>query len=697
MNNFFHFKKTKLLFLIVLILFLNNNVVYSNPESANTLNNVVNNIDYNQEAPQINNNNNNNNIDNKRNSIEYIINHYKNKYEGLLNKVLDKNGVVFDNNGNNLNFYKNNHINLWVYFKNKDIENKNPSDLLNYINDKSKQRRSLRGYNLNNNLNSNKQDQNQQKEKSLYNELDYPINENYVNNILNSIGNSTLATIKHRFSSNWLNAASFNIRINEEKVLEHASDCPQKLKETLTNILKLDYVDRIEIVNNFNQPNKRVIDSIQAEDASELIDYGENTIVNGVDYGKSFYQLNQIKIVDAHKLGYKGKGVTIMIADTGFMKSHEALKNIKIKKERDFIENDDNTEGSDLAQESHGTFVLSQIGSNIPGKIMGAAPEAEFLLAKTEIVATETSVEEDYLIKAIEWGESEGADVVSISLSYSSYYEYWERDGSSPLSKAIDIASTKGIVVVIASGNDGEKGIGPPGDSNLAVTVGAVDNFGDVAIFSSAGPTSDGRLKPEVVARGVLCYGASDQSVDTYKYQSGTSHSAPLVAGSVALLLEAHPTWNPKQIKEALIKTSSQFKAPDNYKGFGIINIVDAINSNPSGSSLKNNDKSKDSQSCDENCDGICISNQCLCSHKSQFSSNICSKKIRCGYMCRYNNGKCSEYDCFRCVDPNESEKSNGRTKCDNNDQETQVLGNSSPILKFNSLILILILIKLLL
>jgi hypothetical protein len=98
------------------------------------------------------------------------------------------------------------------------------------------------------------------------------------------------------------------------------------------------------------------------------------------------------------------------------------------------------------------------------------------------------------------------------------------------------------------------------------------------------GPTADGRTKPEVAALGIAVYAASPSGPDTYTTASGTSLSTPLIAGCVALLLEAHPQWGPAHVREALMETASQADNPDNYLGWGVVNLLEALYYTPGDS-----------------------------------------------------------------------------------------------------------------
>lgn len=298
-----------------------------------------------------------------------------------------------------------------------------------------------------------------------------------------------------------------------------------------------------------------------------------------LDYGPSFNQLNQIGVPPLHELGYRGDSIVILMLDTGFRRVHESLQHLHILKEHDFINDDDTTwnqPGDPEDQDHHGTITLSTIAGYSPGNLIGPAYNAYFLLAKTEDVSDEQPIEEDWWVEGLEWGDSLGAEIVSSSLGYIDWYTYEDLNGDFCVTTvAADLAAQDGILVVNAMGNGGP---GPgtliaPADADSIVAVGAVDSSGEIASFSSRGPTYDGRIKPEVCAQGVATYCAmpGDNPGD-YIQASGTSLSTPLVAGLSALLLQIHPEWGPMDIREALISTASQSDNPNNDYGWGIAN-----------------------------------------------------------------------------------------------------------------------------
>jgi subtilisin family serine protease len=252
--------------------------------------------------------------------------------------------------------------------------------------------------------------------------------------------------------------------------------------------------------------------------------------------------------------------------------------------ERDFVN------GSDSVRESvdaHGTNTLSTLGGYSPGRLVGPAYAASFILAVTEDVRSETPVEEDNWAAAVEWAEALGADVISSSLGYLDFdlphTSYTDRDmngETAVTTRAAARAAERGIVVVSSAGNGGfdptRNTLGAPADGVRVVSVGAVTRAGERTSFSSVGPTADGRIKPDVAAMGAGVVVARHVG-NFYGAANGTSFSCPLTAGVVALLLQAHPTYAVDDVLTVLRGSASQANAPDTLLGWGIVDAAAAV------------------------------------------------------------------------------------------------------------------------
>ena len=345
-------------------------------------------------------------------------------------------------------------------------------------------------------------------------------------------------------------------------------------KSDLIKVANLQFVDQIKPVVGYERSS-----------SFEYPDISPNS--RDFDYGNALEQIEQINIHELHELGFTGNGVRILVMDTGFNLTHNSLLGINVIDQWDVLKNDQETadeteEEVAVNQDYHGTAVLSTIASNAPGEFMGVAFDAEFLLAKTEDVSQEVQFEEDNYVAGLEWGEENGADVVSTSLGYLDWYEYLDMDGNTAVTTiAVDIAASLGVVCVTAAGNSGSSSwyyIIAPADADSVISVGAVDDNGIIATFSSHGPTSDGRIKPELCARGRQTWCINPNSNTNYSRLSGTSLACPLVAGAAALILQARPNWSAMEVREAMMMTASNADNPDNTYGYGILNAVEAIN-----------------------------------------------------------------------------------------------------------------------
>ncbi len=366
---------------------------------------------------------------------------------------------------------------------------------------------------------------------------------------------------KLRVASRWLNAVSVDASAAE-----------------LRAIRALPFVSEVRPVATAVPRAKLAEDVVPV-----VLQTGTGPALRSLDYGDCASQILPIQVDQLHDAGYSGAGVLVCVLDTGFRRTHDCLDSVDVFAEHDFVQGDgvtSNQVGDDPNQHNHGTFVLSLIGGNDPGNLIGPAYGATFALGKTETISSETPIEEDWWEAGAEWADSLGADIISSSLGYFDWHTYDELDGNTTVvTIAADLAVANGICVFNSAGNQGDDPwffIIPPSDGDSVVAVGAVDSLGAIADFSSHGPTFDGRIKPDVCAmgRGDLVALLSDDS--GYGRGSGTSFSNPLVAGVAALLLEAHPTWGPVQVREALRSTATFAGSPDNTYGWGIVQAADA-------------------------------------------------------------------------------------------------------------------------
>ena len=303
-----------------------------------------------------------------------------------------------------------------------------------------------------------------------------------------------------------------------------------------------------------------------------------------IDYGSSFEELEQINVPAVHAMGVRGAGVLIGMLDSGFKTTHAALSDVDVVDRWDFVNDDavvENEIGDPTNAQDHGTMTLSTIMGYESGVHVGVAIDASVVLAKTEDVSVEQPFEEDNWVAGIEWLDTFGIDVVSSSLGYSDWYEFADLDGNTAACTiAADIAAGRGIVVVSSAGNERTSAWGhilAPADGDSVIATGAVKPDGFYASFSSPGPSADGRIKPDVSARGTGNHVVNPYTDDDYTLVNGTSFSCPLTAGVAALLLSRLPGLTPMQVREALRQTADRAQAPDNDYGWGIIDALAAL------------------------------------------------------------------------------------------------------------------------
>ncbi len=386
---------------------------------------------------------------------------------------------------------------------------------------------------------------------------DVPVSEIYISQLKKN-GIEIINKLK------WFNAVSAFLNENEKDI-----------------VLQLPFVEKVEKAHSF----KRNIDELQSP-----VNNKAAVNVTG-NYGFSLMQMSLSNIPEVHNAGITGKNVLIGVLDTGFdWKFHEAFKNLNVLSEYDFIFKDNNTANESVdvpSQHSHGTYVLSVIGGYKDSILIGVAYDATFVLAKTEDVQSEKKIEEDNYVAALEWMDSIGVDITTSSLGYNIFddgigsYSYMDMNGKTAIStKALEIAFSKGISTFCAAGNEGNsswKYILAPSDGFNVITVGAVNNQNQLALFSSVGPTYDGRIKPELVTMGVNVYGVLASTTTNYQYNSGTSAATPIAAGIGGLILSAYPHLSNDQIRNILLESCDNFFSPNNQRGYGLLSALKTI------------------------------------------------------------------------------------------------------------------------
>ena len=308
---------------------------------------------------------------------------------------------------------------------------------------------------------------------------------------------------------------------------------------------------------------------------------------NVSDYGNSYNQLQMLGGDVMHSKGFLGNGIIIAVIDAGFYKVNELdvfsdLQN-QILATYDFVDGNINV----YDDHTHGMMVLSTMGAKQSGKMIGTAPEANYLLLRSEDVFSENLIEEYMWVCAAEYADSAGADIINSSLGYTTFddatqnHTYMDMDGkTAPISIGAGIACDKGIIVVNSAGNSGNSNwhyIGAPADNFDVLTVGAVDENEEFASFSSYGPNANGFVKPNVVAQGknVVVANSNNEVITA----NGTSFSSPITAGMIACLWGANTDKSAFSIKDAIYSSSDRYLNPNAQFGYGTTDYYAAYQS----------------------------------------------------------------------------------------------------------------------
>ncbi|WP_187632113.1 S8 family serine peptidase [Hymenobacter lutimineralis] len=307
------------------------------------------------------------------------------------------------------------------------------------------------------------------------------------------------------------------------------------------------------------------------------------------DYGKAYAQAVQLGAVAMHDAGYRGEDMHIAVFDAGFpgvdklTPFQPLFAENRLASTYNFVDK----QPAVFLRDGHGTSVLSTMAASQPGFFTGTAPKATYHLCITEDVASETPVEEMNWLIAAEYADSVGVDIITSSLGYTTFpdfpaatHTYAELDGNTAIgTRAADLAARVGILVLNSAGNDGNgawRYIGVPADADSIIAVGAVDSVGIRSGFSSVGPTADGRIKPDLAARGGQA--AVIRPSGAVVLGNGTSYACPILAGMTAGFWQANRNRTAQEIIALLKQSGTQAAAPDNLLGYGIPDFVRAYN-----------------------------------------------------------------------------------------------------------------------
>jgi subtilisin family serine protease len=373
-----------------------------------------------------------------------------------------------------------------------------------------------------------------------WDERDVPVSEEYIS-LVEAYSDSTFGT------SRWLNAAVVRATENNWNFISKLS-CVQEI-EWLKEQSLLSAEFPITLSDSSSVPTDETTEA-------------QN-------------QLNLLEPTEFSERELFGKNTIIAIFDAGFSNADNAdhlshlFKNNQIAATKDFLNKTEQVYSHSI----HGTEVLTFLAGKNDSVQFGLATEATYLLARvTPNMGFFRFLNDVQWIQALEWADEKGASLVNSSLSFTNQlYERRDLNGRTcKISIAANTAMDKGILVVNAAGNELQNSweiIGAPADAERILTVGSVDpKTGYISSFSSVGPTSDGRLKPDVCAPGELLYPEDGE----YNRIQGTSFATPLVCGFAACVRQLHPDWTTEKLWEEMRKSGSLYPYFDYAHGFGI-------------------------------------------------------------------------------------------------------------------------------
>jgi serine protease AprX len=391
--------------------------------------------------------------------------------------------------------------------------------------------------------------------------------------------------------------AKMNIKITDQDLPVSPAYLQQLKNQGIQILYPLKWVNGVVIKTTASKLNaikqlpsvKGIYKNMALDSLTNVTLNAQNRILDNTvqpDYGASLTQIEQLGINVMHQEGFKGENILISVLDDGFLGVDLSPNLAAILQEKRLLATlaTDPTKKSVFVSGSHGSQVLSTIAAQVPGKLYGTAYKATFALAQTEESQHELLIEEANWLRGAEWADSLGTDIITSSLGYTKFdnaaydHKYADLNGKTILSsQAAQWASQRGIICTISAGNEGGnswKYISSPADADSILSVGAVDRTGIRTSFSSIGPSADNRIKPDVAAMGLsTIVSLTNGNISTL---SGTSFSAPLIAGLAAGLLQANPTKNAWKIMQVIRQSGTIATKPDNLLGYGIPSFVRA-------------------------------------------------------------------------------------------------------------------------
>ncbi len=289
------------------------------------------------------------------------------------------------------------------------------------------------------------------------------------------------------------------------------------------------------------------------------------------------HSVPQIGAPAAHQAGFTGQGVRVAVLDSGVDAAHPDLAG-RVAEARNFSEAPD--AGDTVGHGTHVASIIAGSGAASGGRYRGVAPDVALLSGK---VCEDFGCTESAILAGMQWAAVEaGADVINLSLGGMDTPEV------DPLEEAVNtLTEQTGALFVISAGNDGTVGsVGSPASADAALAVGAVDRDDELAYFSSQGPrVGDDALKPEITAPGLDIVAARGQGTllgepvgEQYVSLSGTSMSAPHVAGAAALLAQQRGDATAEQLKATLMASAQPHPELTAFQqGAGRVDVARAV------------------------------------------------------------------------------------------------------------------------
>ena len=271
--------------------------------------------------------------------------------------------------------------------------------------------------------------------------------------------------------------------------------------------------------------------------------------------------------------GYTGAGSVVAIIDTGIDSDHVGLDDIddsnytndtKVIAFYDAVNSPELTNGTEIKaydDQGHGTHCAGiTAGTGAPDfQYKGVAPKAQ--LVGVKVLDSGGSGSFATVMAGMEWTVEKrhvfNIRAASMSLGGPGAIE-WTSSEEESVNRMGNEMMREGVALFIAAGNSAFSAqIGTPGSAEDVITVGALDKNTAIAVYSSQGPTEEGRVKPNIAFVGSSVMAPDFNTGDGYTSKSGTSMATPGAAGLAALMYQANPDLSPFDIRNIMQETAT--------------------------------------------------------------------------------------------------------------------------------------------